>query len=82
MDGGGMQFVAFEARDPVADVAEVRRNPFLSRDDMRAVLARSLELYQGRNGGNLPKRMANAIDPRWRGGASNGQSIKVASKLS
>lgn len=57
MDGGGMQFVAFEARDPVADVAEAQRNPFLSRDDMRAVLARSLALYQGRNGGNLPKRM-------------------------
>lgn len=57
MDGGGMQFVAFEARDPVADIAEARRNPFLSRDDMRAVLARSLELYQGRNGGNLPKRL-------------------------
>lgn len=57
MDGGGMQFVAFEARDPVADVAEARRNPFLSRDDMRAVIARSLGLYQGRNGGNLPKRL-------------------------
>jgi hypothetical protein len=57
MDGGGMQFVAFEARDPVKDVAEARRNPFLSRDDMRAVLARSMELYQGRNGGNLPKRL-------------------------
>ncbi|WP_202909570.1 argonaute/piwi family protein [Alkalilacustris brevis] len=57
MDGGGMQFVAFEARDPVADVAEARRNPFLSRDDMRAVLARSLALYQRRNGGNSPKRM-------------------------
>ncbi|MTI04984.1 nuclease PIN [Roseibium denhamense] len=57
MDGGGMQFVAFEAQDPIADLAEARRNPFLSRDDMRAVLARSLELYQGRNGGNLPKRM-------------------------
>lgn len=57
MDGGGMQFVAFEARDPVADLAEARRNPYLSRDDMRAVLARSLELYQGRNGGNLPKRL-------------------------
>lgn len=57
MDGGGMQFVAFEARDPVADVAEARKNPFLTRDDMRAVLARSLELYQGRNGGNLPKRL-------------------------
>lgn len=57
MDGGGMQFVAFEARDPVDDLAEARRNPFLSRDDMRAVLARSLALYQGRNGGNLPKRL-------------------------
>ena len=57
MDGGGMQFVAFEARDPVADVVEAQRNPFLSRADMRAVLARSLSLYQGRNGGNLPKRM-------------------------
>jgi hypothetical protein len=57
MDGGGMQFVAFEARDPVSDVAEARRNPFLSRDDMRAVLARSLALYQGRNAGNLPKRL-------------------------
>lgn len=57
MDGGGMQFVAFEARDPVLNVAEARRNPFLSRDDMRAVLARSLELYQGRNGGGLPKRL-------------------------
>ena len=57
MDGGGMQFVAFEANDPVTDVAEARRNPFLSRDDMRAVLARSLVLYQQRNGGNLPKRM-------------------------
>ncbi|MEH6999327.1 MAG: nuclease PIN [Limnobacter sp.] len=57
MDGGGMQFVAFEARDPVDDLTEARRNPFLSRDDMRAVLARSLALYQGRNGGNLPKRL-------------------------
>lgn len=57
MDGGGMQFVAFEARDPVEDLAEARRNPFLSRDDMRAVLARSLALYQGRNGGKLPKRL-------------------------
>lgn len=57
MDGGGMQFVAFEARDPVANVAEARRNPFLSRDDMRTVLARSLTLYQARNGGNLPRRL-------------------------
>lgn len=57
MDGGGMQFVAFEARDPVNNVEEARRNPFLSRDDMRAVLARSLHLYQSRNGGLLPRRL-------------------------
>ncbi|ACE83104.1 argonaute/piwi family protein [Cellvibrio japonicus] len=56
-DGGGMQFVAFEARDPVKDVDEARRNPFLSRSDMRAVLARSLNLYQSRNGGLLPRRL-------------------------
>jgi len=57
MDGGGMQFVAFEARDPVTDVQEAKRNPFLSRSDMRAVLARSLQLYQKRNGGALPRRL-------------------------
>lgn len=56
-DGGGMQFVAFEARDPVKDVEEARRNPFLSHSDMRAVLARSLNLYQSRNGGLLPRRL-------------------------
>lgn len=56
-DGGGMQFVAFEARDPVLDLEEARRNPFLSRADMRAVLARSLNLYQSRNGGLLPRRL-------------------------
>lgn len=57
MDGGGMEFVAYEARDPVTDLVEARKNPYLSRDDMRAVLARSLQLYQKRNGGKLPKRM-------------------------
>ena len=56
-DGGGMQFVAFEARDPVENPEEARRNPFLSRNDMRAVLARSLKLYQNRNGGLLPRRL-------------------------
>ncbi|MFM0670747.1 argonaute/piwi family protein [Paraburkholderia sediminicola] len=56
-DGGGMQFVAFEARDPVADPREARSNPFLSRSDMRAVMARSLNLYLKRNGGRLPQRL-------------------------
>jgi hypothetical protein len=57
VDGGGMQFVAFEARDPVHNWEEARRNPFLSRNDMRAVLARSLQLYQNRNAGALPRRL-------------------------
>lgn len=57
-DGGGMQFVAYEAHDPISgDQAEARRNPYLSRDDMRAVLARSLRLYQSRNGGRVPRRV-------------------------
>ena len=56
-DGGGMQFVAYDAHDPIEDAASARRNPYLSRDDMRAVLARSLQLYQRRNGGNLPRRV-------------------------
>ena len=56
-DGGGMQFVAYDAQDPVEDTAQARRNPYLSRDDMRAVLARSLRLYQSRNGGDTPRRV-------------------------
>ncbi len=53
-DGGGMQFVAYEAVDPVED----HENPYLSRADMRAVLARSLRVYQQRNGGSIPRRIA------------------------
>lgn len=55
-DGGGMQFVAYDARDPIEDVEVARRNPYLSKDDMRAVLARSLRVYQVRNGGSAPRR--------------------------
>jgi hypothetical protein len=56
-DGGGMQFVAYEARDPLQNIESARRNPYLSRTDMRAVLARSLRLYQTRNGGAIPRRV-------------------------
>ena len=56
-DGGGMQFVAYDARDPLADSDDARRNPYLSRADMRAVLARSLALYRQRNGGAIPQRV-------------------------
>lgn len=56
-DGGGMQFVAYEARDPLDQTEQARRNPYLSRADMRSVMARSLRLYQQRNGGSLPQRV-------------------------
>jgi len=56
-DGGGMQFVAYDARDPLHDSDDARRNPYLSRADMRAVLARSLDLYRRRNGGATPTRV-------------------------
>ena len=56
-DGGGMQFVAYDARDPLDDSEDARRNPSLSRSDMRAVLARSLALYRQRNAGSIPQRV-------------------------
>lgn len=56
-DGGGMQFVAYDANDPMEDTDQARQNPYLSRSDMRAVLARSMRTYQSRNGGNLPHRV-------------------------
>ncbi|MCV2355412.1 nuclease PIN [Paucibacter sp. B2R-40] len=56
-EGGGMQFVAFQANDEIRDLAEAKRNPFLSRADMRAVLTRSLRLYMDGHPGRTPKRL-------------------------
>jgi hypothetical protein len=57
MEGGGMQFIAFEANDAIVNEAETRRNPFLSQADMRAVLTRSLRLYVEGHGGRVPRRL-------------------------
>jgi hypothetical protein len=51
-DGGGMEFVAYD----VGQGTDLR-NPFLSRDDMRLVMSRSLALYQDRHAGRSPKRL-------------------------
>lgn len=56
-EGGGMQFVAFQANDIIEDLDEARRNPFLSQADMRAVLTRSLRLYMDGHPGRPPKRL-------------------------
>ena len=51
-DGGGMEFVAYDVGDGLDF-----DNPFLSRADMRAVMTRSLSVYQERNAGGLPRRV-------------------------
>jgi len=51
-DGGGMEFVAYDVGQGV-DL----RNPYLSRQDMRLVMSRSLALYQDRHAGRTPRHL-------------------------
>ncbi len=51
-DGGGMQFVAYD----VGEGSDLR-NPYLSQEQMRLVMARSLALYQDRHAGASPRRL-------------------------
>lgn len=60
-EGGGMEFVAYNVganRD--------LENPHLTRDEMRAVMARSLRLYQLRHAGRTPRRAVVHKTIRWR----------------
>jgi hypothetical protein len=52
-DGAGLEFVAYETDD----VHVERDNPFLTRNEMRRVMTRSLALYQRRHSGRVPKRV-------------------------
>lgn len=52
-EGSGLEFVAYEARD----VLMLGKNPFLSRDQMMAVMARSLAVYQRKHSGEMPTRI-------------------------
>ena len=52
-DGAGLEFILYETDD----VHIVRDNPYLSRAEMRRVMARSLALYQRRHAGRSPKRI-------------------------
>lgn len=51
-DGGGMDFVAYDVGGGI-DL----ENPHLSRDQMRAVMSRSVRLYQDQHAGKLPRRI-------------------------
>ena len=53
-DGAGLEFIAYETDD----VRIERDNPYLSRAEMRRVMARSLLLYQRQHAGRRPKRIS------------------------
>jgi hypothetical protein len=52
-DGAGLEFLTYE----IDDVHVERENPFLSRSEMRRVMARSLSLYQRKHAGRSPKHV-------------------------
>jgi hypothetical protein len=52
-DGAGLEFLLYETDDVIVE----RENPFLSRKEMRSVMARSLALYQKRHPGASPRRL-------------------------
>lgn len=53
-DGTGLEFLAFDV-DGVEYVS--RSNPFLTRAEMRRVMARTMSLYQRQHAGQLPARL-------------------------
>lgn len=59
--GGGMEFVAYNV-----GAARDLDNPHLTREEMRAVMARSARLYQHRHAGRLPRRVSVHKTTRWR----------------
>lgn len=52
-DGAGLDFIAYEADD----IRIHRRNPFMRKDQMLKVMARSLSIYQKRHAGDVPARV-------------------------
>ena len=54
-EGTGLEFLAYET--DASKITVFGKNPFLSRDQMRAVMARSLRLYLDRHAGRMPRRV-------------------------
>lgn len=53
-DGTGFEFVAYDVREFKTDR---KGNPYLSYQEMQAVLSRSLLLYQSSHSGRIPRKM-------------------------
>lgn len=60
--GGGLEFVAYN----VGDRDDLRRNPHLTRDEMRTVMSRSADLYRLRHTGHSPHRLVVHKESPWR----------------
>lgn len=56
-DGAGLEFLAYSPEEVEVELGEYGQNPFLSRGEMRRVMARSLALYQRRHAGRSPRRV-------------------------
>jgi hypothetical protein len=54
-EGTGLEFLAYETE--ASKLTILGKNPFLTREQMRAVMARSLSLYLDRHPGRLPRRV-------------------------
>jgi len=52
-EGSGLEFIAYEAEG----IKLLGRNPFLRRDQMMKVIARSLAIYQRKHAGEFPRRV-------------------------
>jgi len=53
-DGTGLEFIAYDA----VDIESIKgQNPFLTRGEMRRLMARSLELYTRKHAGKRPDRL-------------------------
>jgi hypothetical protein len=52
-DGAGLEFLLYDTGEAVLE----RENPYLSRPEMRRVMARSLAVYQRRHAGRSPQRV-------------------------
>lgn len=52
-DGAGLEFILYETDDYRME----RDNPYLSRPEMRRVMARSVALYQRRHAGRIPRHV-------------------------
>lgn len=62
-EGTGLEFLAY---DTTGQVKVVGKNPFLFRDQMRAVMSRSLGLYLDRHGGHMPSRIVIHKNTEWK----------------